>query len=312
MRPIRLVYVQKKPEFLSRNSFYLASSKKRRKTATRLLLSQFRTLFSLECCFVFVIPRQDSTTFAQEIDHNRSFSFCHNLNEDLLLKARMTHPTRRRPNSNEKMMSPMYPSDFRVTFPFPRCSVCKKEADSRELILVHAKEWKDCRSGVSSPVVCTSCLVGYNIPVVRPSTSTWEFGKVLSCWDSSTTFQTGNVLQQVDQHLVEFYDQTKEWVFVENDPYDAYVRHFDKIFPLVNEDDSSWQKSMIGTSPSMDQNEIHSLEPHSVNEFHSLDSFTAHQLSPIKHHPQKEYVSTSTRRTDKSTSMIVRSGAQMN
>mmetsp|Transcript_7196 Transcript_7196/g.20872 ORF Transcript_7196/g.20872 Transcript_7196/m.20872 type:complete len:492 (+) Transcript_7196:373-1848(+) len=114
----------------------------------------------------------------------------------------------------------MFPSPRPTSPPVASCPTCEKLTDARELIRVHAKTWKDCLGGVSQEVCC-DCLVGYDIPVIRLSTGSWEFGTVLSR-DHHQEGQEQTPSKEA-RFQVEFIDKAKEYVCVGNNPYETYA-----------------------------------------------------------------------------------------
>ena len=105
------------------------------------------------------------------------------------------------------------------------CSTCKMVADNRnKLVRVHAKTYWHDRNGRGSSnsslrvMVCGYCLVGFNVPALRPSTGRWEFGTVRA-YDS--------ISSELLQYQIEFVDEEKEWVHIWDDPFEAYVRQFE-------------------------------------------------------------------------------------
>ncbi len=106
-----------------------------------------------------------------------------------------------------------------------RCWSCKQPNNVHELVHVYAKS---CNDRNTPRKICGFCLVGYHIPVLRPSMGKWELGTVLSYSGSC---------QRVDryrhQYQLKFTDDEKEWVSVRADPFEAYARHFEDLLPLA-------------------------------------------------------------------------------
>ena len=117
------------------------------------------------------------------------------------------------------------------------CSNCGRLTSIHELVRVHAKTWNDCHCGSIEPShkVCGNCLVGYHIPVLRPSTRKWEFGTVQSHADfSSSGKQQQQQQRQQYQYQVVFMGQKVEWVYVRDDPYEAYVQNLEDLLHVVD------------------------------------------------------------------------------
>ena len=97
------------------------------------------------------------------------------------------------------------------------CSTCKKQVNVHGLFCVYGNSCDNIKDS-SSRKLCESCLAGYHIPVVRPSSRRWEFGTVLRHNGSPS---------RSDRHEIKFVDGSKEWVSVMPDPFEAYAQHFD-------------------------------------------------------------------------------------
>lgn len=100
---------------------------------------------------------------------------------------------------------------------------CKKAPKDNRLIQAYLKTWKDVyepngiiKLSLPSLKVCSECLVGHSVPVLRPSTFQWEIGNV-HCYDECT-----------DKHQFVFMDEEKEWIRVEDDPFRTYSQEFDE------------------------------------------------------------------------------------
>mmetsp|Transcript_20576 Transcript_20576/g.22030 ORF Transcript_20576/g.22030 Transcript_20576/m.22030 type:complete len:443 (-) Transcript_20576:339-1667(-) len=104
------------------------------------------------------------------------------------------------------------------------CSSCATFTSIHNLVRVYGMTWNDSRGSGSNPLikVCGRCLIGYHIPALRKTG--WELG----------TVQTYDSLIQM--HQIVFTDDAEEWVFVENDPFEAYVQQFE-------DSDSSGERS---------------------------------------------------------------------
>jgi hypothetical protein len=99
------------------------------------------------------------------------------------------------------------------------CSNCRKEINQHALVRIYATE---CYDSGASRQICSVCLVGYHVPVLRPSTGKWEFGKVLSC---NVSCLRNDIHQQ--QYQLKFTNGTIELVYVKADPFEAYAQYFD-------------------------------------------------------------------------------------
>jgi hypothetical protein len=100
---------------------------------------------------------------------------------------------------------------------------CGKPPKDSRLVQAYLKTWRDVyesngtiKQSLPSLKLCSECLVGHLVPVVRPSTAGWEFGTV-HCYDECT-----------EKHQFIFMDEDKEWISVEDDPFAAYGREFDQ------------------------------------------------------------------------------------
>jgi hypothetical protein len=86
--------------------------------------------------------------------------------------------------------------------------------------------------------VCSSCLVGAMVPVIRPSTETWEFGTVeRACWGGhhhEPPNYSDTRAQKNSQHFLRFMDSQCEWVNVEATAYDQYIAHFKHSLVLLS------------------------------------------------------------------------------
>ncbi len=103
------------------------------------------------------------------------------------------------------------------------CSNCKKLVNVHDLVRVYGSSCDDIKDS-SSRKVCGSCLAGYHVPVLRPSSRRWEFGTILSY-----NGPPSRIDQQWHQHEIKFADGSKEWVSVMADPFEAYAQHFDDV-----------------------------------------------------------------------------------
>lgn len=61
--------------------------------------------------------------------------------------------------------------------------------------------------------LCQHCLVGNFIPVLRPSIRDWRFGEVEA------------YSEERKQFLVTFDRNNREWVYVDSNPFEAYLLH---------------------------------------------------------------------------------------
>jgi hypothetical protein len=130
------------------------------------------------------------------------------------------------------------------------CSSCRQPTNIHELVSVYATACIGYHSGPSRKV-CGVCLVGYFIPVLRPSTGKWEFGTVLS--NNSSSSRNDHYQRQ---YQLKFTNDTTEWASVRADPYEAYTQHFDGILDAVYS-----QKKTSGSSSYMRRNML----PHPAN-----------------------------------------------
>ena len=106
---------------------------------------------------------------------------------------------------------------------YPCCMDCGKTPKDNRLIQAYLKSWKDVydsngtiKLSLPSLKLCSECLVGHFIPVLRQSTATWEFGSV-HCYDECT-----------EKHQFVFMDEDKEWIRVVGDTFVAYAREFNR------------------------------------------------------------------------------------
>ena len=107
------------------------------------------------------------------------------------------------------------------------CSKCRKKIEVYKSVSVYGIKQGGCHGGCAKRL-CGFCLVGYYIPVIRPSVGKWEFGKIIFYKGSGLT--SGS---QEERYEAAFTDKKKEWVCVEIDPFEAYVKHFDdKLFGI--------------------------------------------------------------------------------
>ena len=77
--------------------------------------------------------------------------------------------------------------------------------------------------------MCSACLVGAMVPVIRPSTKRWEFGTIeRAFWgndDGNTATCGGN---DSEKHHLRFMDSHCEWATVEVRAYDHYIDYFQR------------------------------------------------------------------------------------
>lgn len=77
--------------------------------------------------------------------------------------------------------------------------------------------------------VCSICLTGAMVPVIRPSTRRWEFGTVKKrFWRNDNEKAMPRDAARSDQHYLRFMDSQCEWATVESTAYDQYIDHFKK------------------------------------------------------------------------------------
>ena len=146
------------------------------------------------------------------------------------------------------------------------CSTCKQLTSIDTLICVHVTRWNnhpDCRS----LKVCGNCLVGYHIPVHRPSNGRWEFGTVISHRDSGSS-ENNNDRHQHQRYQLVFMDDSKEWVSVRHDPCETYAQYFDGMLQAI--DDSP------KTSPGYSLFQQRDGSSFSVNSMDISDQYQSH------------------------------------
>jgi hypothetical protein len=108
-------------------------------------------------------------------------------------------------------------------------------------------------------MVCTTCLVGAVIPVIRPTTGNWEFATVerafLQGQDQSFIGPTPPNMNRGNNntHYARFMDSKCEWVTVEKSAYDHYI--------TFHQGNNPWSLMFLdGTEPSFGEEDDLSME----------------------------------------------------
>mmetsp|Transcript_24593 Transcript_24593/g.57746 ORF Transcript_24593/g.57746 Transcript_24593/m.57746 type:complete len:519 (+) Transcript_24593:131-1687(+) len=155
------------------------------------------------------------------------------------------------------------------------CSSCGKRISKCELVHVFDRTCNEYQGG-SSRKVCDICLVGYEVPVLRPSTGKWEIGTVLS-YDSSS--QRSRSEQK--QHRLQFMNGIKEWAIVNTEPYEAYAQYFDDLLDEINLQGKIQDCSSLGTGNSFSRPVIDSDCPDRYQYHYRCDIDQKYDLKEI-------------------------------
>lgn len=131
------------------------------------------------------------------------------------------------------------------------------------------------RSNLAScRLLCRRCIVGYVVPVWRPSIQKWGMGEATDFDEHTAT------------HHLTFLDETEEWVTVSRAPYDDYLAFHRERARQHSASDEDGDIQHHSLSPSEPVSEDTSSEsPDKENDRMMQVSFWSHSLLPYR--PQR-------------------------